>query len=124
MFLNICAGWIGFLVGIIAGAISGMKFHDENFLGGYASWKRRLIRLAHISFFGLALINLAFAVTVDKLGYMESVEIGSISLVVGLITMPLVCYLAAFRPAFRHLFAIPVVSVLVGVVNVLWILMK
>ena len=120
MFLNIYAGWFGFLAGIITGAISGLRFHDENFFGGYASWSRRLTRLAHISFFGLGLINLAFAVTADKLGYFDGLEIASVSFVVGLVTMPLVCYLSAFRPKFRHLFFIPVLSVFVGVVNVLW----
>lgn len=120
MNLNIYAGWFGFLAGIIAGAISGLKFHDENFLGGYGSWSRRLVRLAHISFFGIGLINIAFAVTADKLGYFDGLEVGSISLVVGLIAMPLVCYLSAVRAKFRHLFFIPVLAVLVGVVQILW----
>ena len=37
--------------------------HDadrEDWLGGYGSFKRRLYRLAHISFFGLAIVNLMF----------------------------------------------------------------
>lgn len=120
MLLNIYAAWVAFLIGIIAGAISGLKFHSEDFLGGYGSWRRRLVRLAHISFFGIGLINLVFALTARALDITSGLSIASIMLVVGAITMPLVCYLAAFRPVFRHVFFIPVLSVLTGVVGMLW----
>jgi hypothetical protein len=33
---------------------------------------------------------------------------------VGAATMPAVCYLSAFRQGFRHLFPIPVLSLIVG----------
>ncbi len=115
MLLNIYTAWGAFLVGIIAGAISGLKFHSEDFLGGYAGWRRRLVRLAHISFFGIGLINLGFALTARAMGITSGLTVASIMLVIGAITMPLVCYLAAFRPPFRHLFVIPVLSILIGV---------
>ncbi len=124
MYLNIYAGWFGFLAGIIAGAVSGLKFYDDNFLGGYGSWSRRLVRLAHISFFGIGLINLAFAVTAKELGFFDGLEVGSVALVVGLVAMPLVCYLSAYRAKFRHLFFIPVLAVLIGVLNLLWRMME
>ncbi len=124
MLLNIYTAWVAFLIGIVAGAISGLKFYSEDFLGGYGSWRRRLVRLAHISFFGIGLINLVFALTARALGITSGLSIASIMLVVGAITMPLVCYLAAFRPVFRHLFFIPVVSVLTGVVGMLWRVMS
>jgi hypothetical protein len=124
VLLNIYTAWVAFLIGIVAGAISGLKFYSEDFLGGYGSWRRRLVRLAHISFFGIGLINLVFALTARALGITSGLSIASIMLVVGAITMPLVCYLAAFRPVFRHLFFIPVVSVLTGVVGMLWRVMS
>jgi len=120
MLLNIYTAWVAFLVGIIAGAVSGLKFHSEDFLGGYACWRRRLVRLAHISFFGIGLINLVFALTARALAITSGLTVASVMLLVGAITMPLVCYLAAFRPQFRHLFFIPVLSVLSGVVVMLW----
>ena len=123
MLLNFYTGWIAFLVGIIAGAVSGLKFYSDDFLGGYSSWRRRLVRLAHISFFGIGLINIVFALTARALNVTTGVTIGSIALVIGTITMPLVCYISAFRPAFRHLFFIPVVAVLIGVANMLWMMM-
>lgn len=120
MLLNIYVAWAAFLVGIISGAILGLKFQSEDFLGGYSSWRRRLIRLAHISFFGIGLINLVFALTARALDITEGLTVPSIMLVAGAITMPLVCYLAAFRPPLRHLFFIPVLSVLSGVAALLW----
>lgn len=120
MLLNFYAAWVAFLLGIIAGAVSGLRFDQEAFLGGYTSWRRRLVRLGHISFFGLGLLNLGFALTARALDLTTGLTLASVLLVVGVITMPLVCYLAAFRPPFRHLFFIPVLSVLAAVVNMLW----
>ena len=67
MSLNLYTAWIAFLLGCIAGAIPGIFFHNANWLGGYSSWERRMIRLAHISFFGIGALNLAFALTVYML---------------------------------------------------------
>jgi len=113
--VNLAAAWIGILCGFVAGAISGLFFANDGWLGGYSSWPRRMVRLGHISFFGLALINFAYAVTVRVM------ELASISpwpsrlFIVGAVTMPLVCYLSAYRRGFRHLFAVPVLSLVLGV---------
>lgn len=120
MMINVYAAWIAILVGVVTGIITGVFFHKEEFLGGYGSWRRRLMRLGHVSFFGLGFINLLFALTVFSLGIESGIEAASVFLVIGLITMPLVCYLSAFRKMFRHLFFIPVLSVLGGVVLLLW----
>lgn len=124
MLLNIYTAWIAFLLGIIVGAISGLKFHSEDFLGGYTSWRRRLVRLAHISLFGIGLINLVFALTARALDITAGLTVASVMLLIGAITMPLVCYLAAFKPPLRHLFFIPVLSVLFGTAVMLWRVMS
>ncbi|HEV8495546.1 MAG TPA: hypothetical protein VGQ56_01705, partial [Gemmatimonadaceae bacterium] len=41
------------------------------------------------------------------------------ALIVGAVAMPTCCFLAAWRPSFRHLFAVPVVSVFTGIVATL-----
>ena len=120
MMINVYAAWIAILVGVLAGTITGVFFHKEKFLGGYDSWTRRLMRLGHVAFFGLGFINLLFALTVRALGIESGIEAASVLLVIGLITMPTVCYLSAFREVFRHLFFIPVFSVLAGVALFLW----
>jgi len=115
MMVNVVAAWIAIFAGIVAGMLTGLFFHQEQFLGGYTGWTRRLVRLGHVACFGLGLINLGFALTAQTLEITSGIEISSILLLVGLVTMPLVCYLAAFRKPLRQLFVIPVLSVLAGV---------
>jgi hypothetical protein len=116
MMINIQAAWVGFLLGCVAGAIIGLFFHNSDWLGGYASWQRRMIRLAHIAFFGIGFINLSFALTARTLGLDAGLQSTSILLLVGAVTMPAVCYLSAWKAAFRNLFFIPAMSVTVGIV--------
>lgn len=113
---NLYFAWCWFLVGLITGTVQGLFFHRDQWLGGYASWPRRMARLGHIAFFGTGLLNLCFAFTLaivpaDTL----LVQAASTLLIVGAVAMSSVCYLAAWRKPLRHLFFIPVVSLLLGV---------
>ena len=118
--LNLTAAWIGILVGFITGAVMGLFFQRQEWLGGYGSWRRRLLRLGHVSFFGLAFINLAFVFTVSRLAPSHFLNWSSWLFVAGAIAMPVVCFLSAFRPVFRFLFFVPVGSLLAGSVLVLF----
>jgi hypothetical protein len=118
--LNLLAGWIAMLAGAISGAIIGLFFHREEWMGGYSSFRRRMTRLGHISFWGLGLVNILFALSVKALEpSTTSVRIASASFILGLITMPLCCFLTAWQKPFRHLFPVPVVSIVVGIVSFL-----
>ncbi len=108
------------LAGVLSGAFAGLFFHQENWLGGYGSYPRRMTRLGHISFFGLGLVNLIFAATVQQLFLRPAyLSIASWALILGAITMPICCFLSAWRKPFRHFFPIPVVSVAVGILAIL-----
>jgi hypothetical protein len=120
MMMNIFAAWIGFLAGCVAGAVPGLFFHDEGWLGGYASWRRRMIRLAHVAFFGIGLLNLSFALTARALGIEKGLAVPSVLLVFAAAAMPLVCYLSAWRPSFRHAFFAPALALTGGVALFLW----
>ncbi|MDP4270081.1 MAG: hypothetical protein Q8909_08130 [Bacteroidota bacterium] len=109
--INIYAAWIGFLLGCIAGAVPGLFFHKENWLGGYGSWKRRMIRLGHIAFWGIGFLNLSFGLTAKAFGLDMENSAASILLIIGAIAMPLTCYLSAWKPFFRNFFFIPALSV-------------
>lgn len=117
---NLVAAWVGFLLGSLAGLTTGLFFHGETWLGGYGSWRRRMIRLGHIAFFGLGFLNLGFAHTVQALGLTAGIALPSSLFIVGAATMPLVCYLSAYRKPFRNLFFIPALSVTIGVAAFLW----
>jgi hypothetical protein len=98
----------------------GLCFHRENWLGGYGSFPRRMIRLGHIACFGLGLINILFALTAATLVPFPIARAASTLLVVGMITMPLNCFLTAWRKSFRHLFFIPAGSTLAGIACLLF----
>jgi hypothetical protein len=61
--LNIFTGWISILVGVVMGMGMGLFFDRENWLGGCGSWARRMLRLGHVAFFGIGLLNIAFGAT-------------------------------------------------------------
>lgn len=112
--------WGGMLLGVVSGAVIGLFFHREDWMGGYQSYRRRLTRLGHISFFGLAFVNLGAALTL-QLGLVApaSAAVAAPAFLLGAATMPTVCFLSAWRKPFRHLFFIPVLGVLTGIVATL-----
>ncbi|HXS77190.1 MAG TPA: hypothetical protein VN753_13515 [Terracidiphilus sp.] len=118
--LNLIAGWLGMLAGVLSGVVIGLFFHDEKWMGGYASYRRRLARLGHIAFFGLGFLNLIFAATSAQLPLTpRTLAIASWALILAAITMPLCCFLSAWRKPLRHLFPIPVLSVTTGLLAIL-----
>ena len=121
--VNLLAAWLGVLLGSLAGAIQGLFFRREDWLGGYGSWPRRMLRLGHISFFGLGFINLAFALSVRVLEIDDGIVWPSRLFILGAVTMPALCYLSAVKDVFRHLFFIPVLSVIGGTVILLKVLL-
>jgi hypothetical protein len=117
--LNLQIAWCAILLGLITGAGAGMFFHRENWLGGYATWRRRMIRLGHISFFGTGFLNLAFVLSVRHLGLEYPPAAASIAFAVGALTMPAVCFLSAWRSSFRHFFVVPVGSLIMATADFL-----
>lgn len=114
--LNFLAGWIGLTLGFITGFMLGFRFHDPEWKGGYASFERRMIRLAHISLFGLAIINLLFALTAEVrfAGPTANLRWASWLFVVGAVSMPLCCLAMARTVKSRALFVIPVFALTLG----------
>jgi len=117
---TLLAGWIGMFAGVVSGAAIGLFFHDERWLGGYGTFRRRLLRLGHISFFGLAFVNILFAFTAAVIELRAPfASVASASLIAGAVTMPACCLLSAWREPLRVLFPIPVVAVAIGIVSLL-----
>jgi hypothetical protein len=115
--INFFAGWLSFFCGALSGALIGLKFHREDWLGGYQSFRRRMVRLGHIAFFGLGLINILFALSVLALNLATTgwTRVASVLLVIGAATMPTNCFLTAWRGAFRHAFFVPAGSTMIGI---------
>jgi hypothetical protein len=120
---NFEAGLWLILAGFISGALLGLGFHREEFMGGYGSFRRRLVRLGHIAFVALGFLNLIHGVApIDPAAGPAGGWSGRL-LIAGGIAMPVTCFLAAWKPFFRHLFFIPV-SLLLGWVGVLLVLLR
>jgi hypothetical protein len=123
--LNLIVVWIWILLGFVSGFYLGSNFHREDWLGGYASLKRRLYRLAHISFFGTAFVNFLFYWTVKQQALAsQEITLASIGFIIGSITMPLCCVLMAHRPHLRLCFLIPVSSLIGAGALTLWEILR
>lgn len=117
---NLMLGWLWVLLGFITGLVLGCGFHGEHWLGGYASLRRRMYRLGHISFFGLGAVNLLFWLTVKALSLASPMlTAASWLFVAGAVTMPVCCVLMAHWPKLHLIFSVPVVSLIAGAVLML-----
>lgn len=118
--VSLAAGWMSMLGGVLSGSLMGLFFHREEWLGGYGSFRRRLVRLGHISFFGLGLINVLFALSISARAIpLPAARIAAAGLLLGMVTMPACCFLTAWKAPLRHLFPIPVAAVLTGICGLL-----
>ena len=120
--LNFAAGWWLILAAFASGAVIGLGFHREEYLGGYGSFRRRLVRLGHIALAALGMLNVVYGFAPMPAGQGLMASLPGMLFLGGAISMPLVCFLSAWRKPFRHLFFIPVVQLMAAVVLVLMLL--
>ena len=112
-------GWGMVLAGFLSGAVLGIGYAREDFLGGYASFPRRMVRLGHIALAALGMMNVLFALSAPHVAA-QFVHVVSVCFMVGGVLMPLVCFMAAWRKGLRHLFPLPVLALVAAVVLVLF----
>jgi len=118
--LHLLVGWTAMLFGAASGAVIGLFFHRADWAGGYSALRRRMLRLGHISFFGIGFLNFLFAMTLSQVSLPESyVKVASTGFLVAVVAMPLNCFLTAWKEPFRHLFSIPVLAVVAGIAPIL-----
>ncbi len=117
---NWVAGWTLVLAAFVSGAVLGLGWHREAFLGGYASFRRRVIRLGHVAFAALGLMNVVFSLSPLPAPGTAAARAASICFIAGGVLMPAVCFLTGWRAAWRHLFVVPVLSLIAAVMFTLW----
>jgi hypothetical protein len=118
---NLIVAWLWIVLGFVTGFVMGLNFHREDWLGGYGSFKRRLYRLAHISFFGLGAVNLMFYFTAQQFTAATVLSsVASWGFVAGAVSMPLCCFVMAHHAKARALFLIPVISLVAAGAVTLW----
>jgi hypothetical protein len=116
---NFFAGWAMVLAAFITGAAIGLFFHRSDFWGGYASFRRRIVRLGHIALAALGMINVLYALGPWPVAGTLIERWASACLALGGVAMPAVCFLAGWRERARVLFALPVVLLIIAVVLIL-----
>ena len=128
MHPHVLFAWAWMAVGMAVGAVLGLRFATADWLGGYGSWERRLLRLGHVAFFGTGLLNLAahgslaeLAVTHPDIARDPRTPWSRTLFVIGAIGMPTICLAAARFRALRHLFVVPVLGLVGGTAVLLWI---
>jgi len=115
MAMNEAFGWVWILVGFVTGFALGLGFHRDDWLGGYGSHRRRMLRLGHISFLGLGFANVLFALSGPRLVLDPHTRaFAAWAFVTGGVTMPACCALMAWRRVFYWGFGVPVLSLLAG----------
>jgi len=115
--VNELAGWTAILVGVLLGVYMGVKFQSETWLGGYSSLARRMVRLGHVAFIALGMLNIQLGRTLENLTLPAAlVQVASIAMIGGNLLMP-ACCLAIARGSRRfEIFAAPIVCLITALV--------
>jgi hypothetical protein len=110
-------GWVSACLGIASGLILGLWSFDGPFpvpqwLGEYDQTSRRLARLGHIAFLGLALFNLLLAGTLDRLALgPRGRRLASWAMNFGNVFLPLTLFAAAAYRPFKFVMGVPALAV-------------
>ncbi|MDA1193445.1 MAG: hypothetical protein O3A46_17350 [Candidatus Poribacteria bacterium] len=132
--LNIAFGWVWMNFGFLTGLLMGMKAEQfglnkldvgPTWMGGYDSVPRRLLRLGHIAFIMLPVLNILYGNHIDA-AHLPVVwkKTGSAAMIFGGIGVPVLCLLAvAVRPAKRFV-GIPATAVLIANLIIAWGFLK
>ncbi len=119
-FLNRAVGFTSLLIGVASGMILGLWPFDAPILapeaiGDHDDLPSRFLRLGHIAFFALGLINLAIA------GHWRGLDLGrpaarrALRLMnLGNLCLPPVLFAAAWQPTLLYLVPLPVACVIVA----------
>jgi hypothetical protein len=121
--INATFGWAWITVGLAGGLGMALFFAREDWLGGYPSWPRRLLRLGHVACVGLGALNVLFAVSAVWLHLPRLWLRADCGLwIAGAVTMPLACVIAAARPKWPALvvFAVPLACLLAAGAVTAW----
>jgi len=112
---NISFGWIWILAGVLVGAVMGMWSFNGPLVspvGDYTSLPRRMLRLSHIAFIALAMINILYGYEIDKVKKYN--KIGSNCMIYGAVLMPIFLLGAVFFESIKYLTIVPSILVIIA----------
>jgi hypothetical protein len=119
---NILVGWVGMILGALLGMAFGLRAESRDWAGGYGSFQRQALRLAHIAAFALGMINVLYGSCTRGLDLLLPwvAASGSVAMIAGGLLMPAVCLAAACYRPLKLLFPLPASCVLVALTVQAW----
>ena len=119
-------GWASLVLGIATGLALGMWAFDgplavPHALGDYADTPRRLVRLGHIAFVGLGILDILLARELVESSLAPRARfVASRAMLLGNAFLPPCLIASAFAPALKYAMALPATSVFVAVCLAAW----
>ncbi len=119
---NVLVGWCGMLAGALLGMLYGLWAESRDWAGGYGSFRRQALRLAHIAAFALGMINVLYGLCSAGLLLLPdwASRTGCLAMMGGGLLMPIVCLAASMRRPWKFLFPIPATCILVALTIQAW----
>jgi hypothetical protein len=123
---NRAIAWSGFCAGVLSGMFMGLWAFDgplapPAWIGGYGETARRLIRLGHIAFFGIGLLNLALTKELPDLALAERAKAGAAAAMnFANLILPFLLIAAALVAPLKYLLPFPVVAALAALALAAW----
>jgi len=96
--------------GIFSGMVLMPVFLKDDLLGGYASFRRRFIRLGHIAFVVLGIINILYGLMGE--GENSILLIGALGMATG-------CIISGFWEKYKYILTVYALMVLYGALQML-----
>ncbi|MBI3934703.1 MAG: hypothetical protein HY316_08405 [Acidobacteria bacterium] len=110
-------GWGAALGSLAMGIYMGQKFQREDWLGGYGSFPRRMVRLAHVALAAIGMLNIQFSQSLPRLHLSGAMlTTASFTLIAAAVLMPACCLWMAWRRSHFEIFAAPVICLATGII--------
>jgi len=124
--LNVTFGWLWINGGIISGMIMGLwsfagPLKCPPGMEEYSSLRRRFIRLGHVAFIALPILNILLGRELDSMNISDLLKYtASYAMIFTAVGMPLGCFVAAFKNSFKYFLILPATSFFVVTLIMGW----
>ena len=118
--MSVAIGWWLITSGFLTGAGFGLLAQSEDWLGGYSSRSRRLVRLGHIALVALGALNVVWPLTTTAQKATSLTPVITWAFILGGLTMGPACFLTAFWWRGRAVFLVPSTALIVGALLASW----
>lgn len=115
-------GWASLAVGVTTGLVMGLWSFDgpvavPEWLGAYDATSRRLVRLGHIAFLGLGILDILLGRELPRLDLGDAAKrVASRAMIFGNVFLPITLFAAGMSPPLKYVMPLPATAVFVALV--------